>query len=380
MKNPFDNEERSAFRNLLRNFVAAEITPFADQWDEAGEIPPELHQKVGALGVWGFGIDEKYGGLGFDDVFMRAAYGEEFARAGAGGVTAALAGRTISIEPIQRLASEAIRDRVLADIVSGNKASSLGVTEPGGGSDVAAMKTTARRDGDSFVLNGEKTFITGGMNSDYFVIGARTGGEGLHGISLFFVESDMPGFSRTEIKRKMGWWCSDTASLYFSDCRVPAGNLMGAIGTGFLAIMQNFNMERLVAIAAMLGMMKTCLEDSIEWARTRQTFGQPLIRHQVIRHKIAEMSARIDAVEAYLNQICWSCQQGEVPVAEISKGKFFSSKALEYVASEAMQIFGGAGYLRGNRVERIYREVKVMAIGGGSEEIMRDLAVRQMGL
>ncbi|MCA8869335.1 MAG: acyl-CoA dehydrogenase family protein [Rhodobacteraceae bacterium] len=380
MKNPFDNEERSAFRNLLRNFVAAEITPFADQWDEAGEIPPELHQKVGALGVWGFGIDEKYGGLGFDEVFMRAAYGEEFARAGAGGVTAALAGRTISIEPIQRLASEAIRDRVLADIVSGKKASSLGVTEPGGGSDVAAMKTTARRDGDCFVLNGEKTFITGGMNSDYFVIGARTGGEGLRGISLFFVESDMPGFSRTEIKRKMGWWCSDTASLYFDDCRVPEGNLMGAIDTGFLAIMQNFNMERLVAIAAMLGMMKTCLEDSIAWANTRQTFGQPLIRHQVIRHKIAEMSARIDVVEAYLNQICWSCQQGEVPVAEISKGKFFSSKALEYVASEAMQIFGGAGYLRGNRVERIYREVKVMAIGGGSEEIMRDLAVRQMGL
>ncbi len=380
MKNPFETEERAAWRKMLHDFIAAEIAPYADQWDEAGEIPWELHQKVGALGAWGFGIDEKYGGLGFDDCFMRAALHEEFAQCGAGGVPAALGGRAISIEPIQRMASDEIRTRVLKDIVLGHKGSSLGVTEPGGGSDVANLKTTAKRDGNYFVLNGSKTFITGGMHSDYFVIAARTGGPGLSGISLFFVDADTPGFSRTELARKMGWWCSDQATLYFDDCRVPAENMMGEENNGFISIMQNFNLERVALIAGMLGMMKVCLRESINWAQERETFGKKLIKHQVIRHKIADMSAKTDAVEAYLNQICWQVNEGPMPVAEICKAKFFASKALEFCASEAMQIFGGAGYLRGNLIERVYREVKVMAIGGGSEEIMRDLAVRQMGL
>ena len=380
MRNPFENEERAAFRKTLRDFVKKEIIPHADDWDEAGEIPWELHQKTGALGVWGFGIDEKYGGLGFDDVFMRAAYNEEFAKSGAGGVGAAMGGRSISIEPIHRLASEEIKERVIPEVVSGRKGSSLGVTEPGGGSDVAAMKTNARRDGNHFVINGSKTFITGGMKSDYFVIPARTGGEGLSGISLFLVEAAAPGFSRTPLPRKMGWWSSDQATLYFDECRVPAENMMGEENAGFIAIMENFNYERIGMVAGMLGMMKACLEDSIAWAQERQTFGKPMIRSQVIRHKIADMSAKIDAVEALLNQICWQVNEGDMPVAEVSKAKFFTSKALEFCASEAMQIMGGAGYLRGNRIERIYREVKVMAIGGGSEEIMRDLAVRQMGL
>ena len=178
----------------------------------------------------------------------------------------------------------------------------------------------------------------------------------------------------------MGWWCSDQATLYFDKCRVPAENLMGEENRGFIAIMENFNFERLALAAGALGMMKTCLEASVEYARARETFGQPLIRHQVIRHKIADISARVDLIEAYLNQICWQINEGTMPVAEISKLKFSATRALEYCASEAMQIFGGAAYLRGNPIERIYREVKVFAIGGGSEEIMRDLAVRQMGL
>ncbi|MFT6063128.1 MAG: acyl-CoA dehydrogenase [Paracoccaceae bacterium] len=335
---------------------------------------------MGALGVWGFGIDETYGGLGFDDCFMRAAYNEELAKCGAGGVSAALNGRMISLDPIQRLANADIRARVLPDVIAGRKGSSLGITEPSGGSDVAAMRTRAVRDGDHYVLNGEKTFITGGMKSDYFVIGARTGGPGLGGISLFFVEAGMPGFTRTALSRKMGWWASDQATLHFDNCRVPAVNLMGEENRGFLAIMENFNLERVALIATALGMMKVCLEDAIAWAQQRATFGKPLIRHQVIRHKIADMSMRIDATQALLNQICWAVNEDTMPVAEISKAKVFATKALEFCASEAMQILGGAGYLRGCAIERIYREVKVIAIGGGSEEIMRDLAVRQMGL
>ena len=380
MKNPFETEERAAFRENVRRFVEAEVTPHADAWDEAGNVPWELHQKVGALGVFGFGVSEQYGGLGFDDCFMRATFSEEIAKCGAGGVPAALGGRSISIGPIEKFASEDIKTRVLADIVSGRKGSSLAVTEPSGGSDVARLKTTAKRDGNHYVVNGSKTFITGGMNSDYFVVGARTGDEGLAGISLFFVEADAEGFSRTLIDRKMGWWASDTASLYFDDVRVPAENMLGDENLGFIQIMNNFNFERIAMIAGMLGMMKICLESSIAYARERETFGRPLIKSQVIRHKIADMSAKIDMVEAYLNQICWQANEGDMPVAEICKGKFSASKALEFCASEAMQIWGGAGYLRGNPVERIYREVKVNAIGGGSEEIMRDLAVRQMGL
>ena len=364
----------------MRSFVETEIRPHAYEWDEAGAVPWGLHEKLGAIGLFGFGIDEKYGGLGFDDPFMRTIGSEEMSKCGYGGIGAAVGGRNISLGPLQDLASDAIKDRVLKDIVLGKKGSSLAITEPSGGSDVASLKTTARKDGDSYILNGSKTFITGGMESDYFVVGARTGGPGLTGISLFFVEADMNGFSRTSQKNKMGWWASNQATLYFDDMRVPAANLMGQENFGFLAIMENFNNERLSLIAIALGMMKAAFEDAVAWAKERETFGKPLIQHQVIRHKIADMSAKIDAVESYMHVICWNMEQGNAPYAELSKGKFFATKALEFVASEAMQIMGGAGYLRGNRVECIYREVKVIAIGGGSEEIMRDLSVRQMGL
>ena len=380
MKNPFETPERAAFRETIRRFVATEITPFADEWDEAGDVPWELHAKVGALGAWGFGVSEEYGGLGFDDCFMRAAFSEEIHFCGASGVPAALGGRSISIGPIENLASKAIKDEVLEDIVMGRKGSSLGITEPSGGSDVARLQTVAERDGNHWVLNGSKAFITGGMKSDYFVIGARTGEPGLAGISLFFVPVETPGFSRTPLEKKMGWWASDQATLYMDNCRVPSENLMGEENLGFIQIVQNFNYERLGMVAGMLGMMKTLLKESIDSAQQRETFGKPLIKHQVIRHKIADMSAKIDMVEAYLNQICWQANEGDMPVAETCKAKFSASKALEFCASEAMQIMGGAGYIRGNPVERYYREVKVQAIGGGSEEIMRDLAVRQMGL
>lgn len=242
------------------------------------------------------------------------------------------------------------------------------------------MTTHAKMDCNHWIINGAKTFITGGMDSDYFVIAARTGGPGLTGISLFFVDIDTPGFTRAPLAKKMGWWASNQATLFFDDCRVPAENMMGQQDYGFVQIVNNFNYERLGLSAWALGMMKVCLDDSIAWAQERETFGKPLIKHQVIRHKIADMSAKIDATQAYLDNICWQIELGELPVAEICKSKFFATKALEFCASEAMQILGGAGYLRGNRVENVYREVKVIAIGGGSEEIMRDLAVRQMGL
>lgn len=380
MRTPFETEERKAFRDSVARLVKNEVTPFVDDWEEAGAIPWELHAKFGALGVFGFGVSESYGGLGFDDYFMRAAYSEELGKCGAGGVWAALNGRSISIEPIEKLANEEIKSRCLEDIVLGRKSSSLAITEPSGGSDVAGLKTRAERDGDHYIINGAKTFITSGMDSEYFVVGARTGGEGLNGISLFFVDLDTPGFTRTSLDRKQGWWCSNQATLYFDNCRVHASNMLGEEHKGFLSIMENFNPERIGLTACAIGHMKIVYDYCLEWARERKTFGQPLVQHQVIRHKFADISAKIDACEAYLNQVCWMANEDVPHVAEIAKLKFLTTSALEYVASEGMQIMGGAGYLRGNPVERVYRDTKVLTIGGGSAEIMKDLAVRQMGL
>ena len=380
MTGPFDTPERIAFRETLRRFVAAEIAPHADAWDEAGAIPPELHRKVAGLGLFGLGFAEESGGLGFDDPFMRCAGWAEIAYGGAGGVAAQLGGRMISTGLIERLGTRDQRLAVLPAVLSGRESSSLAVTEPGGGSDVAALRTRARREGNGWRLDGEKTFITAGLASRWYVVAARTGGEGIGGVSLFLVEWGIPGFERRSVGRKQGWWCSDTAALSFDDCRLPAEALLGPENGGFLAAMENFNTERLVMTAQMLGMMRLCHDAALGWARERQTFGKPLIRHQVIAHKLVEMSARIDWLGAWTDRLCWDVSEGRSPVAGIAKAKMAASKALEFCASEAMQVFGGAAYLRGNPVERVWRELKVMAIGGGSEEVMRDLAARQMRL
>ena len=380
MRNPYDTDDRKSFREMVTKFLETEIWPHVDEWDEVGGYPQEINEKVCELGVFGFGIDEKYGGLGFDDQFMRKDISVEMGRTSAGGLFASVGSRNIMLGPLTELANEKIKMKALPELMSGKKGGSLGITEPGGGSDVAQMKTVAHKEGNEWVLNGSKTFITGGMQASYFVIGARTGKEGLGGISLFFVEADTPGFTRSAIEKKMGWWTSDTATLYFDDCRIPVDNLMGEENKGFYAIMNNFNYERYMMGAQMLGMAKRCFEECVEYSQERKTFGKNLIEHQVIRHKLADMSAKIDAMDAYLNQVAQLMNDGEMPVAEISKIKFFCSECLESIASEAMQVLGGAGYLRGNPVERIYREVKVMAIGGGSKEIMKDLTAKQLGL
>ncbi|MGI9440785.1 MAG: acyl-CoA dehydrogenase family protein [Parvibaculales bacterium] len=380
MLNPFENDERRAFQDSIRKFMESEINPYIDEWDEAGGYPHAVNEKICALGVFGFNIAEQYGGLGFDDLHMRKAVGIEMGRTSAGGVMASVGSRSIMLKPLSDLASDEIKNRALPELLSGKKGGALGITEPSGGSDVANLKTTAHKDGNEWVLNGQKMFITGGMQASYFVIAARTGKAGMGGISLFFVEADMDGFSRSPITRKMGWWSSDTATLYFDECRVPAENLMGEENNGFYAIMNNFNYERFLMAAQMAGMSMRLFDECVAYAQERETFGKPLIKHQVIRHKLADMSARTDAMDAYLNQVAEIMNRGEMPLAEITKLKFFCSSNLERNASEAMQILGGAGYLRGNAVERIYREVKIQAIGGGSEEIMRDLSTRLMGL
>ncbi len=377
---PFLNDDHHQWRTQIRRFVDREIAPHVDAWDEAGAFPRALYAKAAEVGLIGLGYPEAYGGVSEGvDRFHALIAAEEVARAGSGGVSAGLMSHGIGLPPVLALGSEELKTRVAPRVLSGEWICALAITEPSGGSDVANLQTRARRDGDHYVLNGSKMFITSGMRADVITVAARTGGEGAGGISLFAVEGDTPGLSRTALK-KQGWWASDTAALHFDDMRVPAANMIGAENQGFLGVMLNFNSERLFMAATMVAFSRVCLEDAAAWARERSTFGKPLSKHQVIRHKLAEMYRTINATQAYLDQCAWRVEQGETPVADLSMLKVQASLTMEFCAREAMQILGGAGYMRGGRVERIYREVRVNAIGGGSEEIMRDLAARQLGL
>jgi acyl-CoA dehydrogenase len=377
-QSPFYGSDHEAFRDVMHRFVAREIEPYASQWDEAGEFPRELYAKASAIGLLGLGFPEEYGGVAADQ-FMKIVASQELAGAGAGGVSASLMSHTIGAPPIARAARAEIKARVLPEILSGKKISALAITEPSGGSDVANLRTSARRNGDHYVVNGEKTFITSGMRADYLTVAVRTGGEGAGGVSLLLIEGNTPGLSRTRLK-KMGWWASDTATLHFDDCKVPAENLIGEEGQGFKIIMQNFNSERIGMAASCTAYARVCLEDAIAYAKERKTFGKPISQHQVIRHKLVDMAQKVAASQAMLELLAWRLGQGESPVAEICMMKNQATQTMAFCASEAVQIFGGAGFMRGIKVERIYREVKVNAIGGGTEEIMKDLASRQMGL
>ncbi|NEW97465.1 MULTISPECIES: acyl-CoA dehydrogenase family protein [Rhodopseudomonas] len=375
---PFYNADHIAFRDVIRRFVQNEIEPFATEWDEAGGFPRELYEKAAAIGLLGLGFPEEYGGTPCDQ-FMWIVATQELARAAAGGVSASLNSHSIGAPPIARAGSPELKARVLPEILSGKKISALAITEPSGGSDVANLRTRAVRDGDHYVVNGEKTFITSGMRADYITTAVRTGGDGPGGVSLLLIPGDTPGLTRTPLK-KMGWWASDTATLHFDNCRVPAANLLGTEGAGFMIIMMNFNSERLTMAAGCIAASRVCLDEATEYAKQRVTFGKPLVKHQVIRHKLVDMAQKIAASQAMLELLAWRVDQGESPIAEICMLKNQATQTMAFCASEAVQIFGGAGYMRGVKVERIYRDVKVNAIGGGTEEIMKDLASRQMGL
>ncbi|MEW6466782.1 MAG: acyl-CoA dehydrogenase family protein [Pseudomonadota bacterium] len=374
---PFLTEAHEAYRSQLRRFVQKECEPHIDAWERAGELPRALQRKAAEAGVLGIGFPEEYGGSGDNDPFYQSIMAEELARAGAGGLLASLVSHRIGSPPVAALGTHEQKERFLRPVLEGHKIAALAITEPGGGSDVANLRTTARREGDHYLVNGSKTFITSGMRADCITVAVRTGGPGMGGVSLLVVEAGTPGFTRTPLE-KMGWWCSDTATLYFQDCRVPAQNLIGEENRGFKAIMHNFNNERLMLAAQAWAFGQVCYEESLAYARQRQTFGEPLIARQVIRHKLVDMKMQLDAVKAQLDLLCWQVLQGHTPVAEICLLKNLATGMLEDIAGEAVQIFGGAGYLRGAKVERIFRETKVLSIGGGATEVMKDLAARQL--
>lgn len=376
---PALSEEHEAFRDTVRRFVAREIAPHAAEWDEAGEFPRELYRKAAQAGLLGLGYPEEYGGTPADH-FFRIVSAEEFAQAGSGGLSASLFSHTIGSPPIAAVGSDELKRRVLPPVLAGEKISALAITEPGGGSDVANLKTTARREGGEYVVDGEKAFITSGVRADFYTVAVRTGGPGKSGVSLLLIERERPGFTRTPLK-KMGWWCSDTALLHFDNVRVPVANLIGEENAGFRAIMRNFNSERLSMAAGAVGFAQACLDDALGWAKQRRTFGRLLAEHQAIRHKLIDMQTRVHAARALLYDTAWKL--AEAPrerghVAQLAMLKNFATDAMQFCADGAVQVLGGAGFIRGTRAERIYREAKVMQIGGGSTEIMKELAARQL--
>ena len=382
--------EHESFRDSVRKFVELEIAPHVAAWDEAQTFPRELYGRAAQIGLLGLGYPEAYGGTPADGWYRLIAT-EEIARAGSGGLMASLFSHNIGLPPVLAHGSEALKQRILPDVLAGRRIAALAITEPGGGSDVARLRCSARRCGADWIISGDKTFITSGMRADWITLAVRTGGPGAAGVSLIAVPGDTPGLSRTALS-KMGWWCSDTAQLHFQDCRVPADHLIGAENTGFRAIMENFNAERLLMSAGANAFANVCYEEALAWARRRQTFGTPLIERQVIRHKLMDMRMRLASTRAWLHDLVQRHEdhlngrdEGSSPpdpewVAELCLLKNHATQTMQHCADQAVQILGGMGFMRGTQSERIYREVKVMMIGGGAEEIMKELAARQLGV
>lgn len=379
MRNPFHTPERDALRATVRRFAEREVLPYLDDWERAGEVPRDLHGKAGRAGLLGAGFPEHAGGGG-GDLLDGMVLTEELLLAGAsGGLIAALLTCGIALPHLVDAGDEAQLDRWVRPTLRGELIGSLGITEPDAGSDVAALRTTARRDGERFVVNGSKTFITSAARADFVTTAVRTGGSGAEGISLLVIERGTPGFTVERRLEKMGWSCSDTASLSFVDAVVPAANLVGAENTGFAQLARNFVGERLsLAVQAYAGAARA-LELTVAWCRERETFGRPLISRQTVQHTLAEMARRVDVARSYTRQVALRHLAGEEVIAEVCFAKNTAFEAGSWVVDQAVQLHGGMGYLRESEVERHYRDMRILGIGGGTNEIMTGLAAKRLG-
>jgi len=365
-------ETHNMVRDTVRKFVEREIKPHVDEWEEQGEFPRDLYARAGAAGILGIGYPEACGGSG-GDLFVKIAATEELMRCGSGGVAAGLGSLDIGIPPILALGTEEQKSRMAPPVFRGERISALGITEPDAGSDVANVRTRAVRKDDHYVVNGSKMFITSGARADQLTCAVRTGGEGYGGISLLVIDADTPGYSVSEKLKKMGWWASDTAQIFFDDCRVPVENLLGDEGQGFYGIMKNFQNERL-QLAIMANMTaQMALEESLRYARERRAFNRPLTGFQVTRHKLADMATRVEASREFTYRVAARIGVGENQVKEISMAKNFACLVSDRVTYDAVQIHGGFGYMREYLVERLYRDNRILSIGGGTQEIMKEI-------
>ncbi|MFW6067243.1 MAG: acyl-CoA dehydrogenase family protein [Myxococcota bacterium] len=369
----FERDEHRALRTQIRKFAQKEIAPHALRWEEAEEFPRELYRAAAEAGVLGIGYPEAVGGGG-GDVGHTLVAAEELVLAGQSvGTCVGLGSHGIALPPIVRFGNPEQVERFVRPVLRGERIASLAITEPGGGSDVASLRTRAVRDGDAYVVNGSKTFITSGCRADLVTTAVRTGGEGHGGISLLVIERATPGFHVSKKLKKTGWWASDTAELVFEDCRVPANNLIGEENAGFLYIMQNFVTERLALAGQCVAIAELAYRESISYARERQAFGKPIAGFQVIRHKLADMVTRIAAARALTSEATMRYLDGDESPALAAMAKNTATDMCSYVCDQAVQIHGGYGYMREYLVERLYRDARLYPIGGGTREIMNEI-------
>lgn len=381
----WETPERQQLRKTVRGFVEQEILPHLNDWEHDGEIPRELHRKAAALGLLGAGFPESVGGDG-GDLVDAVVICEEMHQAGAsGGLFASLFTCGIALPHLIAAGDPRQIDRWVRPTLAGEKIGSLAITEPGGGSDVGHLRTTAVRDGDHYVVNGAKTFITSAVRADFVVTAVRTGGSdperrGAGGVSLLVIERDTPGFEVARKLDKMGWRASDTAELSFVDARVPVENLVGEENSGFVQIAQAFLTERIALAAQAYASAQRCLDLTLQWCRDRETFGRPLISRQAVQNTVTEMTRRIDVARVYTRTLVErSLTSDEDFVAEVCFAKNTAVEAGEWVANQAVQLFGGMGYMAESEVERQYRDMRILGIGGGTTEILTSLAAKRLG-
>ena len=372
--------EREQLRKTVHAFTEREILPNIDEWEHIGELPRELHQRAGAAGLLGTAFPEAVGGGGGDGADALIVCEEMHQTGAPGGVFASLMTCGIAVPHMIASGDDRLIEEFVRPTLAGEKIGSLAITEPGGGSDVGHLRTSAVKDGGYYVVNGAKTYITSGVRADFVVTAVRTGGPGAAGVSLLVIEKGTPGFEVSRKLDKMGWRSSDTAELSFTDARVPAANLIVAENTGFAQIAEAFVSERVGLAAQAYSSAQRCLDLTVQWCRDRETFGRPLISRQSVQNTLAEMARRVDVARVYTRHVVESQLAGEANLlAAVCFAKNTAVEAGEWVANQAVQLFGGMGYMTGSEVERQYRDMRILGIGGGTTEIMTGLAAKSLG-
>ena len=372
-------DEQVALQESTREFVRREVTPHLQEWEDACEVPRSLHLAAAKAGLLGVSFPEEVGGQGgtlLDSVALQEAF---FEAGGSSGLAAALFTGGIALPHMAAHGTPDQIDAFVRPTLAGEKIGSLAITEPGGGSDVAGITTTAARDGDSYVVNGAKTFITSGVRADFVTTAVRTGGPGHAGVSLLVVEKGTPGFTVDRSLSKMGWHCSDTAELSYVDVRVPVANLVGEENSGFYLIAEQFVVERIALAVHAYGIAARSLALTAAYCRERETFGKPLIANQVVQHKLVEMHRQVEAARTYTREIAARHVAGDNVIAEACLAKQTAVEACDHVVDQAVQLHGGTGYMHGTEVERHYRDARILGIGGGATEVLTDLSARLLG-
>jgi alkylation response protein AidB-like acyl-CoA dehydrogenase len=373
-------DEHEQLRESIRAFVTRELAPHAEEWEET-TFPDSVFTRLGELGFLGLSLPEQYGGQG-GDYYCNLVLAEEIVLARCGGLAMGVAVQTDMVTPpVHVLGTEEQKQRYLVPSIKGEKIGCLGITEPDAGSDVAGIKTRATRDGDEWVINGSKTFITNGHRAHYIVLVTKTDPDaGYDGFTLFIVDMDAPGVVREERLRKLGMHASDTALLAFQDVRVPADAVLGEVGKGFYHIMWELQGERLIGAAGAVASAQHLFDRTLRYATERHAFGRPIGKFQAIRHKFAEMATKIESARQLTYTTAWRFANGEYPVREISMAKLYASRMACEVADECLQIHGGAGYMKEYGIERAWRDLRLNRIGAGTDEIMLDVIGRSYGL